>query len=950
MKLTGTIALLACLAALSAAASADAPPTPRVLTNHLGYERYAAKKALVRSHAGDRYDRFEVRTWPEGTIAYAGEIGVGAPVDKWKSWVFWSMDFTDLQLEGEYVLHCYDGDRVIRSVPFRIQRHILERHTLSDAIYWFKTQRASGFLDKADRNVPLRDGNARIDAHGGWYDATGDYGKHFTQLSGTSYFNTQQIPLTAWSLFRALEILTARDDVNFDQMRRRLLDEALYGADYLVRFRDPKASFYQSVMGPGPGKKPEDRRVGNYESRVGNQQSYRAGAGLAIAALAMAARQGEGLEHDPAAYRKAAEDSFDYLEAHNVELTNDKKENMVDDYCALVAATELYKTTRNPRHFEAATKRASSLLSRLTPEGYWRVDDKDRPFFSPSDAGLPVVSLLGFHEMAPAPLQERILDVVRRSMAWELQVTREVANPFGYARQLVQHKDGKRNTAFFFPHDTETAPWWQGENARLGSLAYAARVAASYFPDDSALQARLRAYAVDQLDWILGLNPYDASMLGGTGRNNPEYIFLGTWQYENAPGGVVNGITSGMSDEHDIDYNVGYETTGQDHDWRWMEQWLPHTSWYMLAAAAGDQAVPPRASPKKVVIGYVFPQDRVLDPAAIAAGKLTHVNYAFADIKNGRMVEGFRNDAANFRVLNGLKAKNPELKVLVSVGGWTWSGGFSDVSLSPQSRKVFVESAVAYVDRHGLDGLDVDWEYPAMPGYGNVNRPEDKQNFTLLLADLRAGLDGLGARKKKRLLLTIAVGALDACIQNSEMDKASRYLDYVNLMAYDQYGAGVDEVTGHHAPLFDNPKNPKKQGANTMVDRFVAAGVPEHKMVLGVPFYGKGWGGVRDKDHGLYQPGARPKERFFGSFTNLKNTLENKDGFVRYWDESAQAPYLYNASTGAWFSYEDEESLAAKCRYVRDRGIAGVMFWELRGDDGRLLDVIQKGLFPAEKK
>ncbi|HPW17451.1 MAG TPA: glycoside hydrolase family 9 protein [Candidatus Aminicenantes bacterium] len=586
MTLLKRLGALLCLLPGIGLSAADAP---LVLTNHLGYEREAVKRAVIRSHAGDAYDRFEVRAWPGDAVVFEGAIGPGTPVDKWKDWVFWGLDFTGLRTEGDYTLHCYGGGRVIRSLPFKVQRLILERNTLSNAIAWFKTQRSSGFLDKADRNVPFRDSDRRMDAHGGWYDATGDYGKHFTQLSGTSYFNTQQIPLVAYSLFRALDILTERGDVNFAQMRRRLLDEALYGADYLVRFRDPKASFYQSVMGMGPGKKPEDRRVGNYESKAGDRQSYRAGAGLAIAALAMAARQPEGLEHEPAAYLKAARDVFDYLEAHNAELTNDKKENMVDDYCALTAAAELHKTTKDPAHLAAAVKRAESLLARLTPQGYWRVDDKDRPFFSPSDAGLPVVSLLDFHGVAPAPMRKRILEAVRKSLAYELRVTAEAANPFGYARQLVQHRDGRRNTAFFFPHDTEAAPWWQGENARLASLACAARLAAPFFPEDGDFQARLRAYALDQLNWILGLNPYDACMLGGTGRNNPEYIFLGTWQYENVPGGVVNGITSGMTDEHDIDYNVGYETTGVDHDWRWMEQWLPHTAWYMLAVAAGDR-------------------------------------------------------------------------------------------------------------------------------------------------------------------------------------------------------------------------------------------------------------------------------------------------------------------------------------------------------------------------
>src|SRR6266446_5230150 len=160
-----------------------------------------------------------------------------------------------------------------------------------------------------------------------------------------------------------------------------------------------------------------------------------------------------------------------------------------------------------------------------------------------------------------------------------------------------------------------------------------------------------------------------------------------------------------------------------------------------------------------VIIAYLFPQERVIDPAEITADKLTHINYAFANIKDGRVVEGFARDDENFRVLTGLRQRNPDLKNLVSVGGWTWSGGFSDAVLTRESRQRFVESAIDFVRRHDLDGFDVDWEYPGLPGYGNVNRPEDKKNFTAVMAELRAALDKEGAAKGRMYLLTFAAGA-----------------------------------------------------------------------------------------------------------------------------------------------------------------------------------------------
>jgi hypothetical protein len=220
---------------------------------------------------------------------------------------------------------------------------------------------------------------------------------------------------------------------------------------------------------------------------------------------------------------------------------------------------------------------------------YWRADDGDRPFFHPADAGLPLVSLMNYYEIADVSMKDKVRETVRRSLGFELTVTREVANPFGYSRQLVQSKDGTRRTSFFFPHDTETVPWWQGENARLGSMAAAGRLAAKLFPEDRAFRTELSDFAQDQLNWILGLNPFDSCMLYGRGRNNPEYMFFNSYEYMNAPGGISNGITAGYTDEADIDYNLHFAATGKDDDWRWTEQWLPHASWFLFAVALGAE-------------------------------------------------------------------------------------------------------------------------------------------------------------------------------------------------------------------------------------------------------------------------------------------------------------------------------------------------------------------------
>ena len=180
-------------------------------------------------------------------------------------------------------------------------------------------------------------------------------------------------------------------------------------------------------------------------------------------------------------------------------------------------------------------------------------------------------------------MQEQIRAVVKKNMEYELAITHAVNNPFDYSRQLTEDTAGVRKETFFFPHGSEASPWWQGENARLGSVAAAARLAAQLFRDDKPLHDSLETFALDQLNWILGLNPYDACMLQGTGHNNPAYGFFGTFEYTNAPGGIVNGITAGLEDEEDIDFNLSYASTGKDYDWRWAEQWLPHAAWYLYA-------------------------------------------------------------------------------------------------------------------------------------------------------------------------------------------------------------------------------------------------------------------------------------------------------------------------------------------------------------------------------
>lgn len=583
----------------------------KIVTNHVGYEADGPKKAIIVADSKLNIPSFSLIDSKTNKEVYNGKAVYSGPVDKWKAFQFWILDFSAVTTNGNFRIQASTPQGTASSYPFVIGKNVLEQATLSDVIYYFKGQRSSGLLDKADRHSHLQGKTDTIDAHGGWYDATGDYGKHLSHLSFSSYFNPQQISLTAYSLFKTYELLSKKPGTDYRQFNRRILDEAMYGADYLYRMQAKDGSFYRSVGAPGPGKLPQDRAIGpegkSYRIKVSKnddsfkskpeehdwrsfQCSFRSGGGMSIAALAMASTYTVSGDYSNANYLKAAENAFDFLDKNNVSMTNDGKENILDDYCALTAATELYKATRNEKYKAAAERRALSLTGRLTSwknyKDYWRADDKDRPFFHPSDAGLPVVSLVYYYPYANARTQSQIKTAIRRSMDHEFAITAEVNNPFGYSRQLTQDTLGTRKSAFFFPHGSDASPWWQGENARLGSEATAARLAAGLFTDDKVYHDKLQSFALDQLNWILGLNPFDSCMLEGIGHNNPAYGFFGTFEYTNATGGIVNGVTSGFENEHGIDLNLPYSQTGKDADWRWAEQWLPHAAWYILAVAS----------------------------------------------------------------------------------------------------------------------------------------------------------------------------------------------------------------------------------------------------------------------------------------------------------------------------------------------------------------------------
>ena len=307
----------------------------------------------------------------------------------------------------------------------------------------------------------------------------------------------------------------------------------------------------------------------------------------------------------------------------------------------------------------------------------------------------------------------------------------------------------------------------------------------------------------------------------------------------------------------------------------------------------------------------------------------------------------------NFNQLNKLKQQHPHLQTLISIGGWTWSDHFSDIAATEAARDKFVSSAVTFMDQYGFNGIDVDWEYPVGGGEaGNSNRPEDRQNYTLLMGEFREQLDALEAQTGEDYLLTIAAGAGLSHLNNLELPNLVEHLDWINVMSYDYAGAWTSH-TGFNSPLYHANGDPL--GAQTNVHASLShvlnSGVPSDKIVMGGPFYGRGWQGVPSANNGLFQSHTGVPQGTWepGNF-DYDDLKENYlPTYTRYWHDEAQVPWLYNPATGIMISYDDPESLGIKSQYIVDNNFGGMMFWELSGDDDQssLLTSIYDTFNPA---
>ena len=702
-----------------------------LLWNHVGYERTGPKTAVVKNASGAIADTGFQLLDASNTIVFQGPASAQCLVPGWGSAQWKILDFSSFQDSGRYSLKLLPSGTL--SDTFEIEDEALLRLAGPSVVSFFHSMESK---DDGDHAIgyfgqPKR---GTHDVYGGWMDATGDDGKYISHLSYANYMNPQQIPMVVWSLLRT-SLLAPRAVAPW---RSQLLSEAAWGADYLARIQDTQGYFYINVF----------RSHWNMDTAkaicawVGDsavqgtptsdyQSAWREGGGMSIAALALASRTGVSGSFTGAQYLAAAQLGFDHLSAVKGRWDDDGRENLIDHYCALLAAVELYQATQDPRYADSAAERADSIVARQEAPGWFLSDDGARPFYHAVDEGLPLVALWAYLEIDPSsPRSDAVRATLAKSVQWYRSLTRGVANPFLYPRMYAPDApptgaaspggdlavgaaatssstqggypasnavDGSLNTRwggalgdstasltvdlgrvvlldsvaidweaaygkkyqlristddanwttvcaggaagpgwdghgipgdsaryvrmqgqelaqpsygfslyefqvfgsvpsspvvqvpssarFFMPHDNETGYWWQGENARLGSLSAAFLLAGRDISPSWSLSGTdsLSQEGMAGLDWVLGKNTAGENFMFGVAGGNTSPYDGGT----NRAGGICNGITANSDADQSPVY---YDNTGTSNPpyfyWHWTEQWIPHDANFLLGAAS----------------------------------------------------------------------------------------------------------------------------------------------------------------------------------------------------------------------------------------------------------------------------------------------------------------------------------------------------------------------------
>lgn len=561
-----------------------------ILTNQIGYNINFPKRAMFRSKlplaAETSFDIVNARTLEP---VYSGKVEKSQQIKDWGGYWYSPLSFSDFNTPGFYKIRVSLNGTVCDSFDFEIGEQLLTRKLVPAITNFFEGQKANSKEElSGDEHVKLFGSNKTVDLRGGWCDASGDVSKYFSHLAYTNFMNPQQTPMVDWSMIQAVESIPGilRDT----KVKDSLTQEAFYGADYIMKSLSPEGYFYMTLFSYFK-KDPGERRVvgllADSKTTADYQCGFREGGGMAVAALARISQWKEKSKYPPNQYLLAAEKAFGHLQKNSIRYIDDHKENILDDYTALMASTELWIATKKPAYQKEARMRAKKLEGRLSPEGFfWSDDGKSRPFWHAADAGLPLLALIRYLDAENENgLRSKALDVIKRSIDYQLKISNEVANPFQYPRQTFR-LNNKIQSGFFIPHENESGWWWQGENARIGSIAAVLlKGGRLVYGEKNALGVRadIAEYACGLLDWVLGSNPYQICMMYGYGNVNVPYM-AAMYGHGSGIGGISNGITGAKDRPNGSGIEFKYEDNG--NEWRWSEQWIPHTAWFLQALTA----------------------------------------------------------------------------------------------------------------------------------------------------------------------------------------------------------------------------------------------------------------------------------------------------------------------------------------------------------------------------
>ncbi|MDX6184003.1 glycoside hydrolase family 18 protein [Flavobacterium sp. Fl-77] len=328
------------------------------------------------------------------------------------------------------------------------------------------------------------------------------------------------------------------------------------------------------------------------------------------------------------------------------------------------------------------------------------------------------------------------------------------------------------------------------------------------------------------------------------------------------------------------------------------------------------------------IIAYYTGDDKLIDDYEVS--QIDQIIFSFCHLKEGKLNVDSAKDSTTIQHLVALKAKNPQLKIVLSLGGWGGCEPCSAAFSTAEGRFTFAKSVKQVSDYFKVDGLDLDWEYPTIEGLpGHLYQAVDKTNFTELIKILRSTLG-------KKYELSFAAGGFQKYLDESvEWKKIMPLVNRVNIMSYDLVN-GYSKVTGHHTPLFST--NTKEESVDKAVSYLLKLGIPSEKLVIGGAFYTRTWKNVANINNGLYQAGEHVEGV---NYKNFATTYTESNGWKYFWDDKAKAPYWYNESTKTFATGDDIRSVKAKTEYAKTKKLGGIMFWELT------LDVTQNGLLNA---